>query len=171
LLQCPAITTKLFRNKILKILLITITSLALLVIVAFFILGFMSQYDEPNGLVEGRLTQCPNTPNCVCSEVEADAVHYIEPLVISVGDAAQIPVRLKAIIREMGGRIHAENADYLAATFTSSIFRFVDDLEIRVDTGQKLIHLRSASRVGHGDRGVNRKRAERLKNLFQLKTG
>ena len=95
-----------------------------------------------------------------------DAAHYIDPLVISAGDAAQIMVRLKTIIREMGGSIHAEKADYLAATFTSSIFRFVDDLEIRIDSGQKMVHLRSASRVGHGDGGVNRNRVERLKNLF-----
>ena len=129
----------------------------------------MSQSDEANGLVEGRLTQCPDTPNCVCSEFVPDAVHYIEPLVISAGDAAQILVRLKSIIREMGGSIQAEKTDYLAATFTSSIFRFVDDLEIRIDTGQKMIHLRSASRVGRGDGGVNRDRVESLKNLFHLK--
>ena len=138
-------------------------------IVAFFILGYLSQSDEANGLVEGRLTQCPDTPNCVCSEFVPDAVHYIEPLVISADDAAQIMVKLKTIIREMGGSIQAEKADYLAATFTSSIFRFVDDLEIRLDTGQKMIHLRSASRVGRGDGGINRNRVERLKNLFHLK--
>ena len=126
----------------------------------------MSQSDEANGLVGDRLTQCPDTPNCVCSEFKQDAVHSIDPLVISAGDAAQIMVRLKTIIREMGGSIHAEKADYLAATFTSSIFRFVDDLEIRIDSGQKMVHLRSASRVGHGDGGVNRNRVERLKNLF-----
>ena len=71
----------------------------------------------------------------------------------------------------MGGSIQAEKTDYLAATFTSSIFRFVDDLEIRIDTGQEMIHLRSASRVGHSDGGVNRKRVELLKNSFPLKTG
>ena len=131
----------------------------------------MSQSGEANGLVEGRLTQCPTTPNCVCSEFMPDAVHYIEPLVISAGDAVPILVRLKTIVREMGGSIQSEKADYFAATFTSSIFRFVDDLEIRIDTGQKMIHMRSASRVGRGDGGVNRKRVERLKNLFHLKTG
>jgi uncharacterized protein (DUF1499 family) len=157
-------------TKILKILLITITSLALLLIAALFILGYMSQSNEANGLVEGRLTRCPDTPNCICSEFVPDAVHYIEPIVISAGDAAHILMRLKAIRREMGGTIQVEKADYLAATFTSSIFRFVDDLEIRIDTGQKMIHMRSASRVGHGDGGVNRKRVEQLKNLFQLKT-
>jgi len=94
----------------------------------------------------------------------------MDPLVFSAGDAAQILPRLKTIIREMGGSIQVEKADYLAATFTSSIFRFVDDLEFRIDTGQGMIHLRSASRVGRSDGGVNRKRVERLKNSFHLKT-
>lgn len=154
----------------LKILLITIASLSLLVIIALFILGRRSQSGEAYGLVEGRLKQCPDTPNCVSSEFVSDPVHYIEPLVISAGDAAQILPRLKTIILEMGGSIQVEKADYLAATFTSSIFRFVDDLEIRIDTGQEMIHLRSASRVGRSDGGVNRKRVELLKNSFHLKS-
>jgi len=154
----------------LKILLITIASLSLLVIIALFILGHRSQSGEASGLVEGRLKQCPDTPNCVSSEFVSDPVHYIEPLVISAGDAAQILPRLKTIILEMGGSIQVEKADYLAATFTSSIFRFVDDLEIRIDTGHGMIHLRSASRVGRSDGGVNRKRVELLKNSFHLKS-
>ena len=131
----------------------------------------MSQSGEAHGLAEGRLKQCPDKPNCVCSEFESDPVHYIEPLVMAAGDAAHVLPRLKTNVREMGGSIQVEETDYLAATFTSSVFRFVDDLEIRIDTGLKTIHLRSASRVGHGDGGVNRKRVERLKNSFHLKTG
>jgi len=130
----------------------------------------MSKSGEAYGLVDGRLKQCPDSSNCVNSEFESDPAHYIEPLVIAGGDAAQFLPRLKTIIREMGGSIQVERADYLAATFTSSIFRFVDDLEIRIDAGQKMIHLRSASRVGRGDGGVNRKRLEQLKNSFHLKT-
>ena len=151
-------------------LLIIIASIALLVIIAFFILGFMSKSGATYGLVDGRLKPCPDKPNCVSSEFVADAEHYIEPLVYSADHAAQVLPRLRTIIGEMGGSIQAEEADYLAATFTSSLFRFVDDLDVRIDTDQKTIHLRSASRVGHGDLGVNRKRVELLKNLFQLKS-
>ncbi len=145
---------------------ITIT-LILLVIAALFVLGFMSKSDEANGLVEGRLSRCPGTPNCVCSEFRADADHFIEPLVISSDDAADVMTRLKSVIREMNGSIRQEKDNYLAATFTSAIFRFEDDLEIRVDREANLIHLRSASRVGHGDRGVNRQRVEQLKKSFR----
>ena len=157
-------------NKLEKLLII-IASISLFVIIALFILGYMSHSGEAHGLVEGRLKPCPDKPNCVSSELLSNAEHYIEPLVYSAGEVAQVVLRLKTIIGEMGGSIQVEETDYLAATFTSSVFRFVDDLELRVDTGQKTIHLRSASRIGHGDGGVNRKRVELLKNSFPLKTG
>ena len=148
--------------------LIIIASIALFVIIVFFILGYRSNSGAAYGLIEGRLKQCPDKPNCVSSEVLSDAEHYIAPLVYSADQAAQVLPRLKTIIGEMGGSVQVEKADYLAATFTSALFRFVDDLELRIDTEQKTIHLRSASRVGYGDGGVNRKRVERLKNAFHL---
>ena len=154
-----------------KILTIIIASLILLAIAAFSVLGFLSQSGQAGGLVEGKLAKCPDTPNCICSEYPPDADHYIEPLVYSEQNAAAALPRLNTIIRQMGGSFQGGKGDYLVATFTSSIFRFVDDLEIRIDTAQKTIHLRSASRVGHGDRGVNRKRIEQLKKLFYLQTG
>jgi uncharacterized protein (DUF1499 family) len=162
---------KFLGTSILKILTIIIASLVLLAIVAFSVLGFMSQSGQASGLAEGKLANCPGTPNCICSEYPADVDHYIEPLVYSEQNVAVVLPRLNAIIRQMGGSLLVEQADYLVATFISSIFRFVDDLEIRIDTVQKMIHLRSASRVGHGDRGVNRKRVEQLKKLFHLQTG
>jgi uncharacterized protein (DUF1499 family) len=152
-------------NKLVKLLII-IASIFLLVIIAFFILGYMSHSGAAYGLVEGRLKQCPDKPNCVSSELVSDTEHYIGPLVYSADNATQVMPRLKTIIGEMGGSIQVDKTDYLAATFTSSLFRFVDDLELRIDTGQNIIHLRSASRVGHGDGGINRKRVEHLKNLF-----
>ena len=151
-----------------KKLLIIIASIILGVIVVLFILGLVSHSGEAYGLVEGQLRQCPDTPNCVSSEFVSDAEHYIEPLVYTADHAAQVLPRLKTIIRDMSGSIQVGKTDYLAATFTSSVFRFVDDLELRIDSGQKTIHLRSASRVGHGDGGVNRERVERLKNSFHL---
>ena len=144
---------------------ITIT-LILLVIATLFVLGFMSKSGGAKGLVEGRLSPCPHKPNCVCSEFKADTDHFTEPLAISSEDTADVMTRLVSVIREMGGTVRQEKDNYLAATFTSAIFGFVDDLEIRIDMGTNLIHLRSASRVGYGDRGVNRHRIEQLKRSF-----
>ena len=69
----------------------------------------------------------------------------------------------------MGGDVQVESGNYLAATFTSAIFKFVDDLEIRIDSTEEVIHIRSASRVGYSDMGVNKKRTELLKKLFNNK--
>ncbi len=152
-----------------KITLIVISSLILATIVTFFILGLISQSGKASGLVDGKLTRCPEKPNCVSSEFAADVAHYIDPVAIPQSITSKILSRLKNRVREMGGSIQVENDNYLAVTFTSSIFRFVDDLEIRIDTDQKMIHLRSASRVGYSDRGINRKRIERLKGLYYMK--
>ncbi|MDQ6965890.1 MAG: DUF1499 domain-containing protein, partial [Mariprofundaceae bacterium] len=56
--------------------------------------------------------------------------------------------------------------DYLHATFTSRLFRFVDDVELHRDAASGVVHIRSASRVGHSDFGVNRKRVEVIRKLL-----
>jgi len=150
-----------------KIVIIIIVTLIVVAILVLFVLGQMPQSGEANGLVEAKLTKCPDKPNCICTEFVADATHYVDPIGFSQSNAADILSNLKNSVREMGGSIQAETGNYLAATFSSSIFRFVDDLEIRIDTDQDMIHMRSASRVGRSDRGVNKKRIEQLKKLFR----
>jgi uncharacterized protein (DUF1499 family) len=61
------------------------------------------------------------------------------------------------------------DAHYLAATYHSRLFRFVDDLELRLDPGAGLIHVRSASRVGHADFGANQRRVKRLARAFSAR--
>lgn len=56
----------------------------------------------------------------------------------------------------------SENSNYIYAEFTSLIMRYVDDVEFYFDEKTKLLHFRSASRLGTGDLGVNRKRIETL---------
>ncbi|MCG6900923.1 MAG: DUF1499 domain-containing protein [Gammaproteobacteria bacterium] len=149
-----------------KTALISLSLLVVAFIVLFLILGVLSKSGKAPGLVAGRLPNCPDKPNCVNSEQGEDAAHLIEPLAILDDDRAAAVHVLKDVIREMGGRIEAESDDYLAATFSSAIFGFVDDLEIRVDSRGKVIHLRSSSRVGHSDMGVNRKRTELLRKRY-----
>ena len=64
-------------------------------------------------------------------------------------------------------RIVAERHDYLRYEFTSFVFRFVDDVEFLIDQDTKLIHFRSASRVGHSDLGANRRRMVRFREAFE----
>jgi uncharacterized protein (DUF1499 family) len=74
---------------------------------------------------------------------------------------------VKHSVLELGGYIKNEQANYLASTFASTLFGFIDDVEIRIDAKQGLVHLRSASRVGYSDLGVNRKRVVALKSTIQ----
>ncbi|HEY5717459.1 MAG TPA: DUF1499 domain-containing protein, partial [Motiliproteus sp.] len=73
---------------------------------------------------------------------------------------------LQQSIEAQGGVLVRVQDDYLAATFTSSLFGFVDDLEARLELDKQQIQLRSASRVGHSDLGANRTRVELLRRQF-----
>ncbi len=134
-----------------KWILAIVVVLPIAVIAAFFILGRQSAGGAPLGLVENRLAPCPSSPNCVCSEVDTPEEKKVSPLPLSSWDG------LPAVISDMGGVIVTNEPAYIAATFTSSTFKFVDDIEFR--RGDDVIHLRSASRVGYSDRGVNKARA------------
>ena len=152
-----------------KIALIILAFVIVAFIISFFILGVISKSGKAPGLVEGTLSKCPNKPNCVCSEQKDDVNHYIDPIIIPQNITFDTLPILKNVIRDMGGTICAEKENYLASTFSSSIFGFVDDFEIRIDSIQKVIHIRSASRVGYGDMGVNKKRTELFKKLYNKK--
>ncbi len=111
------------------------------------------------------LAACPDTPNCVSSQA-TDSAHAIAPLYYGA-NAADAMQRLRAIVSGMPRtRIVAAADDYLHVEFTSAILRFVDDVEFRVDASQRVIHVRSASRVGRYDFGVNRRRVEAVRRAF-----
>ncbi len=138
-------------------------------IMALFNFGSVSKAGETSELVAGMLLKCPDKPNCVCSEYKNDANHYTDPISISQDIPFDLFSLLKNVIHDMGGEIQIEKGNYLAATFTSAIFKFVDDLEIRIDSTQRKIHIRSASRFGYSDFGVNKKRVKLLKELLSRK--
>jgi uncharacterized protein (DUF1499 family) len=117
------------------------------------------------GLRDGRLAPCKPTPNCVTSQGDpaADPGHHVPPLGIR-GDPEPAWAALVAAVRA-GPRVQvvAERAGYLRAEYASRVFGFVDDVEFQLDPAAKLIHVRSASRVGRSDFGVNRARIEALR--------
>lgn len=115
------------------------------------------------GSTGGRLAACPSSPNCVSSQ-GADARHAIAPLVTGGGDCAGAMDRLAAVIAaEPRARVVTHEAGYVRAEFTSRLFRFVDDLEAVCDPATGRVDVRSASRLGESDLGVNRARVERLR--------
>jgi uncharacterized protein (DUF1499 family) len=123
---------------------------------------FAGKRPDNLGVREGRLAPCPNTPNCVCS-YDTDSEHTIAPLK-SNSSPEQGIADLKQIIRSMPKtQIIWESDDYICAEFTSKLMGFVDDVEFYVDRGTGLIQVRSASRLGKSDLGVNRKRIEDIR--------
>jgi len=119
------------------------------------------------GLKQGRLAPCPTSPNCVSSQSE-DERHRMDPIPYR-GSLDEARERIRGIVLSMPrAKIVQDNGDYLHAEFRSRLWRFVDDVEFAFDDTGKLIHFRSASRVGHSDLGVNRKRMETIRRQFGL---
>jgi uncharacterized protein (DUF1499 family) len=108
------------------------------------------------GVQEGKLTPCPDSPNCV-SSFESDETHGIAPL---AGNLDQIGTVLRGLDE---ANIVSASDNYLYAEFTSSLMGYVDDVEFMYNETAGLTHVRSASRLGHSDLGANRKRVEAIR--------
>ena len=118
------------------------------------------------GPKDDRLASCPSSPNCVCSQ-DADPGHAIEPLRFD-DDPEKAWLRLQQAVSSLPRtRLETVRDDYLHAECTSLLFRFVDDLECLLDRKARVIHVRSASRAGHSDLGVNRARVEAVRKAFE----
>lgn len=116
------------------------------------------------GITSGRLAPCPDKPNCVSSQEQKER-HHIEPIQYKIGDK-EAYLKFKQIINKLKrATLISEKADYLHVEFKSRLFGFVDDVEFYFP-GNGIIHVRSASRLGYSDLGVNRKRIEKIRTLF-----
>ena len=117
------------------------------------------------GVRDARLAPPKSTPNNVNSQVDknADAGHYIEPLRYR-GDARKTWEALRNIVSGMP-RVNVVKSEpnYLYAEFSSRFMGYVDDTEFYLDEKAGVIHVRSASRLGRGDYGVNRGRIESIR--------
>jgi uncharacterized protein (DUF1499 family) len=152
-----------------KILIIT-TIIITCIVISLVVLGKISRSGNAEGLLNGQLQKCPDKPNCVCSELSDDSEHFTPPLVISGSSTSETLKILIEIIIELKGEVQTVNETYVSATFSSPLFGFVDDLEMRVDGAKNIIHIRSASRVGYSDFGANKKRVELIKKMFFTRT-
>ena len=114
-----------------------------------------------SAMSQSPLKECPQSPNCV-STLTRQADKRMAPIALTV-DADTARAAIKSVVLSMPRtRLLAETDDYLHFTFRSWLFRFVDDVEFYLDGEAGVVHFRSASRTGHGDLGVNRKRMTRL---------
>ncbi len=112
--------------------------------------------------VNKRFDACPDKPNCVSSLADKSSDRYIEPI-----DAHDLILDkiVQYIEDHKNWSLVSRDEDYIHATETSSLFKFVDDVEFKVEAGK--LHFRSASRKGYYDFGVNRKRIEKIKEYLK----
>ncbi|MCW9025351.1 MAG: DUF1499 domain-containing protein [Gammaproteobacteria bacterium] len=147
-----------------KILLYSVTGIALIVVLYFIALSISSRKQPELGLLNNELRACPTSPNCICSE-QPDNAAYIEPLLYTTTAAAAWE-RIKQAIVETGGVITGEQDGYLHAYYRTPLMRYIDDVELRLDESKQQIHIRSASRAGHSDLGANRQRVGQIREVF-----
>lgn len=167
-------------------LIILLAILGVFVFLYFFVLAKKSHTaGAVSGLIETtagdtsstRLQPCSVKPNCVCSEVGSDSKHSIEAYSYKNYTELEIDnLKLSKIVwqslimslRNSGAVFHEKDSTYLAVTFSTTFFGFIDDFEARLDVDNMLIHFRSASRVGTSDFGANKKRVGKIVQQLEL---
>lgn len=124
------------------------------------------------GVHSGQLAPCASTPNCVSSQSQDPVpVHHIEPLTYNSSEQ-QAMANLQTVLQSFRrAKAIAQTPNYLYAEFTIPVVGFVDDVEFLIDQDSKVIQVRSTSRMGESDLGVNRRRIETIRaKLNQLST-
>lgn len=138
---------------------------ACLLLLAIAGASIYSKKGDPPGLEHGFLRPCPDKPNCVCSQHKGGD-NFIEPLLYN-GVGEREFERLAALLETLPDfTITVREDDYIHAEAKTEWLRFVDDVEFLLSHTESVIHVRSASRVGHSDMGANRKRIEALRERF-----
>ena len=130
----------------------------------FLLLPGLSLFASAAGAGDADLPPCPSSPNCVSSR-DPDPSRRVDPIPFqrTAEEAREV---LETVLRSLPrATIVASSGSRIRAEFRSRL-GFVDDVEFRIDEAAGVIHLRSASRTGYWDLGVNRRRVEAIRNAF-----
>ena len=120
------------------------------------------------GVKDGKLAECPKSPNCVSTQ-STKSKSRIDPINFKTSKTEALGRMVDVINSIERTKIITKEDNYIHAEFRTKLFKFVDDVEFFFDDENKVIHFRSASRVGYGDMGVNRKRMEDIRDRFLVK--
>ena len=145
-------------------------SLLLLLLVLVFT-GFLFQQavssrsmTVASGHQNGQLLPCPESPNCVSSQIPPDDSHFIEPIADADGGKW---ISLPAAVNAMAGtQLVRQAGNYAYFSFRTPLMGFVDDVEFYYTPESAVIHVRSASRVGYSDGDTNRNRIEAVRSAL-----
>lgn len=125
-----------------------------------FVMGCSGERPKYLGAPRTSLTSCPESPNCVSSK-STDKEHRVAPLKGTLQEIRRVVLKMDR------ATIVTQNENYLYVEYTSAIMGFVDDVEFLYDPGQQMVQVRSASRLGKSDLGVNRKRIEFIRSAIK----
>jgi uncharacterized protein (DUF1499 family) len=137
-------------------------------IILFIVIGCSGKQPDTMGMGPSGLKGCPKSPNCVSSDAK-DKAHAIEPFRLKGAPNASWPRIQDEIASMPGWTIVTATDTYIHVECKSRIFRFVDDLELYLDSSKGIISIRSASRIGYSDLGANRRRVEFLRSELRIK--
>lgn len=156
------------RRRVIRGLVALAAALGLIVLIGANMGLFSGKRPQGLGFSAGTFKPCSWKPNCVNSTADprADAVHHIKPLAAGT-DAQAAWARLKAVVAASPRvAVIEDRPGYLYAEFSTPTMGFTDDVEFALDAAAGVIHMRSASRLGIRDFGVNRKRLEDIRARF-----
>lgn len=137
----------------------------IVLISSIFLTGCVS-YNNKLDFDNSIIRKCPGTPNCV-SSMEENEKYYIEPIFV-IGTPQEIKDKLLKIISKIENtQVVVSDDNYIQVEFSSELFKFIDDVQFYFplkEKGKTLIYVRSTSRRGYYDFGVNRKRIELIRS-------
>lgn len=141
--------------------------LTLFIFLSVLLLSCNSTMPKKLGVNNGRLTECPKSPNCISSQADkADKQHYMDAITYT-GSTTEAKEKLLKVVNDYPRTtIITDDERYIHVEFDTFLHLFTDDVEFYFPEGEQVIHFRSASRVGEGDLGVNRRRMEKVKKRF-----
>jgi uncharacterized protein (DUF1499 family) len=132
-----------------------------------FLISCGTEQPDNIGLHDGQLSPCPESPNCVQTFDPEDKGHYREPLTMEGEDLEDTrKLILKTVESMPRTEVIVNEGYYIHVTYTTPVFRFIDDVEFLIDDSAGLVHYRSASRVGYSDLGVNSRRMKEFTDLY-----
>lgn len=140
------------------------------IVTLLIIFMFIKNNNMPRniGVNKGSLAPMPNKPNAVSSQTDI-MEKRVEPLKF-IGDSDNSKkLIIESINQFKNMKIIKNEKNYLYVVFATDKMKYKDDVEFYFDEDKKIIHFRSASRVGYSDMGVNKKRYEEIKKLYENK--
>jgi uncharacterized protein (DUF1499 family) len=140
-------------------------AVALLPMLGLAAMSLTSRRPSNLGVHDGRLAECPSTPNCVSTTATLES-QRMDPIPFDTS-ADDARTHLREILATLPRtKVITDEPGYLHAECSTRLFRFVDDVEFLIDSDARVIHFRSASRTGHSDLGENRRRMAQIVAAF-----